>query len=174
MNINKGGRPQIGNTITVAIGDLLPLVEDWAINHGQSRAEGIRDLVRRGLQSAPGERALHSSWDKAMFTYADDAEVLERYAAAIEQGRITRESQDTGPETYSWVRLILITDPRDGTDRWLVDARQPNGGEWIDYPASQQAVADARYERTVRSLAEVDYLFDATDVDGVPVNEVAD
>ena len=45
------GRPEIGGKTRVHLGGMLALVDDWAARHGVTRAEAVRTLIRRGLQS---------------------------------------------------------------------------------------------------------------------------
>lgn len=49
--IDRRGRPEIGSAIHIRLGDLLPRVDDWAQEHGTSRAEAIRRLITAGLQA---------------------------------------------------------------------------------------------------------------------------
>ncbi|MER6013415.1 hypothetical protein [Streptomyces bluensis] len=43
------GRPEIGQPVQVRLGDLLPLVDEWADERGYSRAGAVRRLVQIGL-----------------------------------------------------------------------------------------------------------------------------
>lgn len=45
----RGGRPRVGNTISVAMGDTLPRVDAYADEHGLTRAAALRHLVDIGL-----------------------------------------------------------------------------------------------------------------------------
>ncbi|WP_435110205.1 hypothetical protein [Nocardiopsis synnemataformans] len=45
----RGGRPKIGNIVSVAMGDTLPRVDAYAEENGIKRAEAIRKLVTIGL-----------------------------------------------------------------------------------------------------------------------------
>ncbi|MFR9676425.1 hypothetical protein [Streptomyces sp. TR02-1] len=48
------GRPEIGQPVQVRLGNLLPLVDQWAADRGYSRAEAIRRLLLHGLGHAGG------------------------------------------------------------------------------------------------------------------------
>lgn len=43
------GRPEIGQPVQVRLGELLPLVDEWAAERDCSRAEAVRRLVQTGL-----------------------------------------------------------------------------------------------------------------------------
>lgn len=43
------GRPAIGQPVQVRLGELLPLVDEWAAERDYSRAEAVRRLVQIGL-----------------------------------------------------------------------------------------------------------------------------
>lgn len=43
------GRPEIGNRVTLALGDLLPELDAYAKEHGQTRAEAARTLLHEAL-----------------------------------------------------------------------------------------------------------------------------
>lgn len=162
---NLGGRPKVGNTISVAMGETLAVCNAWADDHGQTRAEAIRDLVIRGTATARGERILESSWQKAKYTPEKDIEVIERYQAAIEDGTVLRYTGSPDSDDPEWIKLARYTDPLDDSIRYLVDIQQSDGGEQADYPDS--ATATRRYESAVREQAGCGYRYDVTDVDGV-------
>lgn len=67
----RGGRPKIGNIVSIAMGDTLPRVDAYATNQGIKRAEAIRTLVTIGLQAETEDataaqiRALHRDWNQA-------------------------------------------------------------------------------------------------------------
>lgn len=45
------GRPEIGGLVQVRLGDLLGTVDEFANEHGYSRAESVRQLVKLALES---------------------------------------------------------------------------------------------------------------------------
>lgn len=49
MENSKGGRPRIGNIVSVALGDTLPGVDTYAQDHGLNRAAAVRSLITKGL-----------------------------------------------------------------------------------------------------------------------------
>jgi hypothetical protein len=50
----RAGRPEVGRPVLVRLGGLLPAVDEFAASHGMSRADAIRELVRRGLDFIGG------------------------------------------------------------------------------------------------------------------------
>lgn len=51
MENRKGGRPHIGNIVSVALGDVLPRVDTYRAEHGLTRAAAIRTLITLGLEN---------------------------------------------------------------------------------------------------------------------------
>ena len=53
--MSPAGRPEIGQPITVRLGDdLLALVDDYAAHNGNTRAEAIRFLLTAALSERHG------------------------------------------------------------------------------------------------------------------------
>lgn len=63
------GRPEVGNAISVRLGDLLPRVDRWAALGGLNRATAVRELLAAGLDSQPG----HGENDASLAQVADKA-----------------------------------------------------------------------------------------------------
>lgn len=74
----RGGRPKIGNIVSVAMGDTLPEVDAYAQENGIKRAEAIRTLVTLGL--APTE---HLVWS-VVRGESPDANAVEPGVAGID------------------------------------------------------------------------------------------
>lgn len=75
---NLGGRPKVGNTVSVAMGHTLPRVDAYAKFHGFSRAEAIRHLVTEGMKASPATIEIIASSgaevmeDRATWGYIDE------------------------------------------------------------------------------------------------------
>lgn len=110
--------------------------------------------------SPDGRRVLASTWAIGRYIPADREHGL--FDAAIEGGCVMRQSANSGDDP-DWVRLVRYVDPLDGGTRYLVETQQPDGLEWVDYPA--EAVAMEQYECAVRAQVAAGYLYAENDVD---------
>ncbi|MEU7170274.1 hypothetical protein ABZ949_02130 [Micromonospora tulbaghiae] len=169
--MTPAGRPEIGNPIHVRVGDLLPAIDAYRANHGlrkRQRPDAIRDLIRRGLEAAGGERILSNTDIPSIYNPSNDDDIptLTRYLEAINAGTVLRHSGSPATEVY--IRVVEYTDPLDGSTRYAVHFAG-SYHQLDDY--TDRKVAEAEYEIEVRGLADSDWLFASTDVEGVPTRE---
>lgn len=167
--MTPAGRPEIGNPIHVRVGDLLTDIDAFRIDHGyrkRQRPDAVRDLIRRGLEASGGERILCDNEIPSRYDPLDieDAGVLKQYLAAIGGGTTLRKSETPG-DTINRIRLVQYVDPIDGSTRHAVHFAD-SYDQLTDY--TDRKIAESAYEAEVRSLAESDWMFAVTDVEGVP------
>lgn len=159
--MTKTGRPGIGNYVNVPFGDLLDQIDRWATNHGIKRNAAIRDLVRLGLEhSGSDERVLIEGGD--LIAGTDEHRSL---VDVLPYKAVRRSYSLVGGAPEYEVKIVPYTDPATDEQRYAVVELAGTINVW-DY--SDQSSAERRYEHEVRALAEVDFLFDVTDVDDVP------
>lgn len=166
--MTKTGRPGIGNYVSLPVGDLLDQIDHWATNRNIKRNAAIRDLVRLGLEhsrSIGDERVLISDGEDAALDTSKHMDIYEQLVDALPY-KTVRRSYDFAVSSDPYeVKVVPYTDPATGEQRYAVV--ELAGGVYVwDY--RDQSSAEKRYEHEVHALAQADFLFDVTDVDGAP------
>lgn len=142
---NQGGRPTVGNVVNIAMGNVLPRVDEYAFLNQMSRAAAIRDLVTFGLRT----------WENSTQTL-----VWSLVNSDNNRGANAVEPLNIPDEVSEWLEDLQEYDPDDDTQYLLVapsDEVGPLEGElayvYVDATAQEvdQVRKDLAEQRQARS-----------------------